>query len=55
MKEVEKLANKCYYMTLRMLLRQNDKMSADPTLPNKTAVWLGSMSHQEDYIVNCGF
>ena len=35
LREVEKLANECYYMSLRMLLRQNDKMSADLTLPYK--------------------
>jgi len=48
-KEVEKLANKCYYMSLKMLLKQNDKMSADLTHLNEMVVWLGTMSHPEDY------
>ena len=45
-REVEKLANECYYMSLRMLW-QNDKINTDLTLRNKTVVLFGSISYEE--------
>jgi len=52
-KEVEKPVTECCYTNLKKLQRQNNKKSADLILLNEMVVWLGTMSHQGDYIAKC--